>query len=314
MLTTSPRGPSRASASGPRPRGTIEEMAQHTDPHPDARRTAARSATSRSTAPPPGVVFVHGMRTSSAIWRPQVDHVRRAGHEAVAVDLPAHGARRTERFSMQRAFEVIDDAAGSFRPGTPVVVVGLSLGGYTSLAWAARRGRAVAAAGSPDLAGVVAAGCTADPRGKPVALFRDAARLAVSGTTAARQAALRTWRGAAGWGRSRPGGTDVSAVLTGGPDSGTPDEAYRPGWDVVTDALTGLVGRSSVASLRAIEAPVWLVNGARDRMRLEESRHLAAAARGALVVVPRAGHDVNSEAPAAFNHTLTRALEEFGRR
>lgn len=284
-------------------------MDQHTDP----ARHDARPQDGRSTAARPGVVFVHGMRTSSAIWSSQVDHVRRAGHEAVAVDLPAHGARRAERFSMGRAFEVIDGAASSFRPGTPVVVVGLSLGGYTSLAWAARRTRAAPDGDAPPLAGVVAAACTADPRGKPVALFRDAARLAVSGTTAARRAALRTWRAPLGWVRSRPGGTDVPAVHTGAP-GGMVDEAYRPGWDVVTDALTGLAGRSSVANLRAIRAPVWLVNGARDRMRLEESRHLAAAARGALVVVPDAGHDVNTEAPAAFNHTLSRALDEFARR
>ncbi|PRZ06889.1 2-succinyl-6-hydroxy-2,4-cyclohexadiene-1-carboxylate synthase [Isoptericola sp. CG 20/1183] len=272
------------------------------DQHTALMQRDAHPPVARPTTPPPGVVFVHGMRTSSAIWHAQVDHVRHAGHEAVAVDLPAHGARRTERFSMPRAFEVIDHAARSFRPGTPVVVVGLSLGGYTSLAWAAHRSQEGAADNGPELAGLVAAGCTADPRGKPVALFRDAARLAVSGTTAARRVALRTWRGPVGAGRGRPGGTEV------------PDPAYRPGWDVVTDALTGLAGRSSVASLRAIRAPVWLVNGARDRMRLEESRHLAAAARGALVVVPEAGHDVNTEAPAAFNHTLTRALHEFARR
>ncbi|WP_407318754.1 alpha/beta hydrolase [Isoptericola halotolerans] len=291
-------------------------MNQHLDLHAEPQSDARSTPSARSAAPPAGVVFVHGMRTSSAIWRDQVDHVRRAGHEAVAVDLPAHGARRTERFSMQRAFEVLDGAAASFRPGSPVVVVGLSLGGYTSLAWAARRSRE-AAGGGPDLAGVVAAACTTDPRGKPVALFRDAARLAVSGTTTARRAALRTWRTAAGCDRVRPGGTDVPA-MTGGPRSAPGSrrtaDGYRPGWDVVTDALTGLAGRSSVASLRAIQAPVWLVNGARDRMRLEESRHLAAAARGALVVVPRAGHDVNSDAPTAFNDTLTRALREFGRR
>lgn len=267
----------------------------------------AAGPTAGGSAERPGVVFVHGMRTSSAIWQSQVDHVQRAGHEAVAVDLPAHGARRSERFTMTRAFEVIDGAASSFRRGTPVVLVGLSLGGYTSLAWAAHRS-AAGTDGGPELAGVVAAACTTDPRGKPVALFRDAARLAVSGTTAARRAVLRASR-PLGWGRSRPGGTEVPAMLTGARQG-----AYRPGWDVVTDALSGLAGRSSVESLRAIRAPVWLVNGARDRMRLEESRHLSAAARGTLVVVPGAGHDVNTEAPAMFNHTLTRALDEFARR
>ncbi|MFD6136110.1 alpha/beta fold hydrolase [Isoptericola sp. NPDC060257] len=252
-----------------------------------------------------GIVFVHGMRTSSAIWERQVEHVRDAGHDAVAVDLPAHGALHRERFSMPRAFEVLDEAAGSFGAGRPVVVVGLSLGGYTSLAWAAHQ--ATAAAGSP-LAGVVAAGCSSDPKGKPVALFRDVAHLAVTGTTALRRG-LRdagvAWRSAITGGRSRAGGLEVAALLG--------DAVPRPGWDIVTDALTHLAGRSSVASTRALRVPVWFVNGARDRMRLEESRHVAAAERGALVVVPDAGHDVNSDAPAAFNQVLTRALHDFAR-
>lgn len=253
-----------------------------------------------------GVVFVHGMRTSSAIWERQVEHVRDAGHGAVAVDLPAHGALHRERFSMPRAFEVLDEAAGSFDAGTPVVVVGLSLGGYTSLAWAARH----ADPESPGarLTGVVAAGCTSDPKGKPVALFRDVAHLAVTGTTTVRRGlrdASVAWRSALTGGRSRAGGLEVAALLG--------DGVPRPGWDIVTDALTHLAGRSSVASTRALRVPVWFVNGVRDRLRLEESRHVAAADRGALVVVPDAGHDVNSDAPDAFNHVLSRALHDFAR-
>lgn len=281
----------------------------------------------RHSPAPHGVVFVHGMRTSSAIWERQLDHVRGAGHQAVAVDLPAHGARHTQRFSMPGAFEVIDDAARSFDPGTSVVVVGLSLGGYTSLAWAAHHALPLEAeavdaaadvmpdAGRPRLAGVVAAACTADPKGKPVALFRDVARATVAGRDALRRGATdaaRSWRTALTGGAGPAGGADLGALL--GPAGRTPrGGAPRPGWDVVTDALTHLAGRSSVAHLRAIRVPVWLVNGARDRMRLEETRHLRATDRGALVVVPRAGHDVNSDAPDAFNDVLTRALADFAR-
>ncbi|MCA5892487.1 alpha/beta hydrolase [Isoptericola sp. NEAU-Y5] len=266
-----------------------------------------------------GVVFVHGMRTSSAIWDRQVDHVRATGHDALAVDLPAHGARRGQRFSMPAAFDVIDAATRSFRPGTAVVVVGLSLGGYTSLAWAARHARLTAAGhDGPRLAGVVASGCTADPRGKPVALFRDVARLTVAGAAAVRRgtsAAGTTWRRALTGGSSIAGGAEPAALLYPAASRGTvpAGAAAAPGWDVVTDALSQLAGRSSTAHLREIAAPVWLVNGARDRMRLEEARHLAAARDGALVVVPAAGHDVNSDAPDAFNRVLSRALTHFAR-
>ncbi|MCF4123491.1 alpha/beta hydrolase [Antribacter sp. KLBMP9083] len=274
-------------------------------------------------APRPGVVFVHGMRTSSAIWEQQLEHVRAAGHEAVAVDLPAHGALRDARFSMPGAFDALDDAAASLDPAAPVALVGLSLGGYTSLAWAARRTPV-----TDRLAGVLVSGCTTDPRGKPVAAYRELARRVVAGHAAVRTAGRSSlaWaesvRQAGGPWLLRPDGARLRgpASAPGGADLRTltvaPGQAagpYRPGWDVVTDALSHLAGRSSLTDVRALEVPVWFVNGARDTMRLEEQRHLAAARDGALVVVPGAGHDVNTDAPDAYNRVLTRALGDFAR-
>jgi len=216
---------------------------------------------------------------------------------------------------MARAFDVLDEAVASFGT-TPVALVGLSLGGYTSLGWAARH-----AASDADacLAGVVAAGCTSDPKGKPVALYRDVARLVVAGGgllgAGARWAArtsVAAWDTLAGGGRTLAGGAASSYTLAGPGDAG-PTASHRPGWEVVTDALSQLAGRSWLAHVRDVDVPVWLVNGQRDHMRLEEQRYLAAAADAALVVVPRAGHDVNSEAPEAFNRVLGHALADFGR-
>ncbi|WP_123815559.1 alpha/beta fold hydrolase [Myceligenerans xiligouense] len=261
----------------------------------------------------PAVVFVHGMRTSSAIWREQVAHVRLLGHDATAVDLPAHGALRDERFTLRRAFEVIDDAVAGFGPGRRVAVVGLSLGGYTSLAWAARRTSHTA-----HLAGLVASACTSDPKGKPVALYRDLAQGLVDAAAGVRTVVSRVSdvvrsnpqfrRSPAGRGSLTPGGADLREVTVA---PGGAAEPHQPGWNVVTDALTHLAGWSSLADLRRVDAPVWLVNGARDHMRLEERRHVKAARDAELVVVPRAGHNVNTDAPASFNHVLTRALATF---
>lgn len=262
------------------------------------------------------VVFVHGVRSSGAIWANQVEHVRAAGHEAVAVDLPAHGSRRHDRFSMDGAFTALDDAVAGL-PSGPVAIVGLSLGGYTSLAWAARPNT------TDHLVGVLAAGCTSDPKGKPVRLYRDVARRVAGAAYLARRVTGRVVHPSVHRARLSlpvprppfrslgvPGGTDLRQVQI------TPDrsaQGYRPTWDVVTDALTHLAGRSSIASVRAARVPVWFVNGARDAMRLEEQRHLAAARDGSLVVIPGAGHDVNLEAPSAFNRVLTRALADFNR-
>ena len=263
------------------------------------------------------VVFVHGMRTSGSIWQSQVEHVRAAGHEAVAVDLPAHGSRRHERFSMDVAFEVLDDAVGAL-PSGPVALVGLSLGGYTSLAWAARSGI------TDRLVGVLAAGCTSDPKGKPVRLYRDVARTVANAAYLTRRMtgqvvhpsvhhprlSVPPLRPLFRSSRSSPGGADLGRVEIAPHQSA---QIYRPSWNVVTDALTHLAGRSSVANVRAAQVPIWFVNGARDAMRIEEQKHLAAARDGALVVVPNAGHDVSIEAPTTFNRVLIRALADFGR-
>ena len=80
----------------------------------------------------------------------------------MAIDLPGHGTRVGERFTAEAAFATIDEAVAGF--AVPPLLVGLSLGGYTSLAYAARREGA--------LAGVVLAGCSTEIRGKPLGAYR----------------------------------------------------------------------------------------------------------------------------------------------
>lgn len=108
------------------------------------------------------IVFVHGTRTSSAIWAPQVGALRAAGHDVQAVDLPGHGARAEERFTLGGALDTID-AAVAAAPAPPLLV-GLSLGGYASLAFASRN--------QDRLAGVVLSGCSTELAGKPLGLYR----------------------------------------------------------------------------------------------------------------------------------------------
>ncbi|MDO8144202.1 MULTISPECIES: alpha/beta fold hydrolase [unclassified Isoptericola] len=230
-----------------------------------------------------GVVLVHGMRQDGSAWARQVDHLEALGHSAVAVDLPGHGRRMSERFSFRRAWDHLDDAVASFPRDTPVMMVGQSLGGYVSLGWAAQRT-------TPDedrpLLGVVASGCSTEPRGKPVRLYRDVA----DGLVRAGSSVMR---------RLAPGAGN--------------DRDDRPGWDLVTDALGELSGWSALADLEAVDVPVWLVNGARCHLRWQEQRFARTADRGALVVVPGIGHDVHLDAPDDYNRVLSRALADFAR-
>ncbi|WP_082156129.1 alpha/beta fold hydrolase [Cellulomonas sp. A375-1] len=228
------------------------------DPAPDAAAVAHAARQIGAEARP--IVLVHGTRTSSAIWAPQVAELERLGHVAVAIDLPGHGARSHERFTLEGALEAVDAAVAGC--SAPPLLVGLSLGGYVTLAYAGRH--------EDRIAGVVAAGCSTQTRGP---LLRGYSRVSTGVTRALR--------------------------LGGG------------SWHVVTDMLRALAAYSPLSDLRRLTLPVWLVNGRRDPLRLEERRYLRAHSGARLTVVPRAGHDVNTHAPDAFNRVLVDALREL---
>lgn len=206
------------------------------------------------------LVFVHGTRTSADIWSAQLVAMGLSGHDCVAVDLPGHGTRDHERFTLAGALETIDRAVD--RCASPPLLVGLSLGGYSALAYAADH--------QDKLAGVLVSGCSTEIRGKPLAAYRRVSH-------------------------------HVARLLR--PHGGT--------WHIVTDMLTALSGHSVLGDLRRILVPVWLVNGRLDPLRVEERRFLAARPGTFLTVIPRAGHDVNSMAPIAFNRALLDALHHL---
>ena len=114
------------------------------------------------------LVMVHGSQLSGAQWwryaallGPDVD--------LVVPDLPAHGTRRGEEFTWERALAVIDEAVEGGDPEVPVVLVGHSLGGYLAMAWAAGR--------PTRLAGLGLLGASAVPAGPGAALYRLIARV-----------------------------------------------------------------------------------------------------------------------------------------
>jgi pimeloyl-ACP methyl ester carboxylesterase len=203
------------------------------------------------------IVLVHGTRTSAAIWDDQVRALHEQGHPTLAIDLPGHGSRAHERFTFDGALAAIDAAVATFDRAP--LLVGLSLGGYVSLAYAARN--------EERLTGVVLAGCSTELRGKPLGAYRHVSH---------------------------------RVVRTLGLGGGT--------WHVVTDMLAALQGYSPLRDLRGLVLPVWLVNGSRDPLRLEARRLLGARPGTRQWVVPRAGHDVHSHAPVAFNRILLQVL------
>ncbi len=82
------------------------------------------------------VILVHGATLNGASWAPVRRILEEAGLHVVTPDLPGHGHRRSEPFTLDAAVKTVVDAVNAAPPG-PIVLAGDSLGSYTSQASAA---------------------------------------------------------------------------------------------------------------------------------------------------------------------------------
>ncbi|RXZ71253.1 alpha/beta fold hydrolase [Agromyces albus] len=235
------------------------------------------------------VVLVHGLRTSATMWRKQCAMLGRHDLDVVAIDLPGHGTRLGEPFSFDEAMRLIDE--GLNPPDAlpvPRLLVGLSLGGYLAMEFAATH---------PDrLDGLVAASCGTRPRGPALAGYRRLA--ALIGRMPDRGRALH----------------DLTTRLFLSPGAAEDVLAGGVALDVMAPVLEAAASMDPEAALARIEVPVWLVNGRFDHFRFDERRMLRAARDARLVIVPGATHLVSLVRPDDFAAVVAGAVAELERR
>lgn len=82
-----------------------------------------------AVAPP--IVFVHGTRFSAGQWSSQLAALR-GEYQVAAVDLPGHGARSGQPWSLTSATEIIASAALEFARRCPGRLRGLVLAGASA--------------------------------------------------------------------------------------------------------------------------------------------------------------------------------------
>ncbi len=217
------------------------------------------------------------------MWRSQVAWLQEHDVPVTAPDLPGHGARMAEEFTLEGALRTIDDAVRAASESGPVLLVGHSMGGLLSLAY-------TGADDPPPVAALIAASCTALPRGAALAAYRFIAgtvdRLPDRGLWIAEQVLAATipeeTRG------------DFSA---GGYALDAQDVALR--------SLSALDLATAVAH---IDVPLWFVNGQYDQLRSHESLFRKLAPHAELIVVPRTSHLVTAMRPRVFNALLQLAI------
>jgi pimeloyl-ACP methyl ester carboxylesterase len=247
-----------------------------------------------STSRPPTVLLLHGASLNARMWNP----VRRHLDEripAVAIDLPGHGIRRGEPYRLASAVAVVAAAARELAPAR-VVLVGDSLGAYTSMASAS-------AIPAKQLAGLVLAGATYRFSGPALipyilkgALLGIVAR-AVGDDRFVRKVMPKAL-GPKGFGLEP---ADAAALL----DSGMSAIAFG-------QAVRALRGVDWIATLAAIEQPTLIVNGDRDGINVaQEPDFLRAAKRAVSKRFADCEHGVSLWRPVEFAVAVNEFVEQL---
>lgn len=217
------------------------------------------------------------------MWRSQVVYLDEHDYSSTAIDLPGHGARMTEEFTLEEALRTIDDAVRAATRKGPVLLVGHSMGGLLCLAY-------VGGTPKPPVAGLIAAACTSLPHGAGLAAYR-----------------LFT--------RAVDALPDRGMWLTGRILEATIPADTRPDFaaggyalDTQDAALRSLGALDLLTALPRITVPMWFVNGQYDQLRLNEALFQRLVPHAELIVVPRTTHLVTAMRPQIFNAVLKLAI------
>ncbi|MGO2685222.1 alpha/beta fold hydrolase [Microbacterium sp.] len=229
------------------------------------------------------VVLVHGIRTSHTMWRSQLAHLSERKIPALAVDLPGHGSRMAETFTLDAAFATIDDAVQDAATRGPVLLAGHSMGGLLSVAYAG-------AEAAPPVAAFIGASCTAFPRGVALATYRTLAR---------------TFNALPDQGMWL-----TNQVLTATIPEETRSDFAAGGYalDAQDVALAALGALDLAADLHRLRMPLWWINGQFDQLRMQERLFQRLTPQSELIIVPRTSHLVTAMRPRVFNALLDVAI------
>jgi len=229
------------------------------------------------------VVLVHGIRTSRTMWRSQLEHLAARDIPAIAPDLPGHGSRMAETFTLDAAFATIDETVRDASSRGPVLLAGHSMGGLLSVAYAGSEA-------APPVSAFIGASCTAFPRGVGLATYRALARTFDSLPD----------RGL--WITERV----LAATI---PEETRPDFAAGGyALDAQDITLASLGALDLAADLRRLTMPVWWINGQFDQLRMQERLFRRLTPQSELIVVPRTSHLVTAMRPQVFNALLAVAI------
>lgn len=241
-----------------------------------------KGLTRRGPAGSPSIVFLHGGVINRHMWSPVIDRLYDR-FDCLAIDLPGHGDRRNEPFTMAGSVERSVATLDALSIGR-AAVVGLSLGGYVA--------QAMAATYSSRVCGLVLSGATIRYTGWDGLTARLYGYvMPVVARRAARSFATKLTESL---------GADVAqGMLDGGLSLSAGGQAMRR-----------LPGVDYAAQLHGYPGPITIANGERDKgNRKGEARFLDLFPAATVETIEDAGHACALQQPDAFAKAVAALTE-----
>lgn len=241
-----------------------------------------RGVTRTGIADGPSVVFLHGGVINRHMWIPVTKHLEDRFH-TISIDLPQHGDRQEERFSIDGSIALISEVMDHLAIES-ASLVGLSLGGYVAQAFAGEH---------PDrVNGLVLSGSTVCYTG---------------------------WDGftARLYGYVLPLTSRPAKKAFAGQIRKLEPEAAEPMLECGISMRAGgramrvLPGRDYASALSFFEGPIVVANGERDEgNRKYEKQFLSHVPTASVITIEDAGHACALTQPAAFAAAVEQLMSE----
>lgn len=240
----------------------------------------------------PPVLLVHGYPLSGRMWDGVVERLS-AHYRLIVPDLRGHGRSESgDPASMEDQAEDLRAVLEAADESRPVVLVGMSMGGYVSLAFCRRYRDRVRGLALVDSRAGADTSEAAEKRRRTAEQVLQAGSASVAEEMAEKLFAPGAPAHLREQWRSRMAATSPQGIAA---------------------ALRGMAARpDSEPLLRELGLPVLVVVGAEDQITpVEGAREMAQAAGGALEIVPGAGHITPVENPDAVAGALQRFLDQI---
>lgn len=242
------------------------------------------------------LLLIHGFPLNLEMWRPQIDSLSNSAR-VIALDLRGHG--QSPPTSGPYTMDMLaDDCAAvlqALKIDQPIVVCGLSMGGYVTFAFYRRHPSLVA--------GLILASTRAGADTPETKVMRDesAVKAEKEGIQAVTNNMLPKIMAPQTYNNNPQLVTRVEEIMT------------QTSLGGMVAALKGMkVRQDSTATLAELDVPVLILHGADDQIiPLQEAEYLQSAITGSqLEIIPETGHLPNLEQPEIFNQAILNFLSK----